>query len=154
MQIQQHFGFTKLVHAERLQQRAHDMITQGFEWTLRFGEPRNSHATTYPLTPPCCTTRINGQKSECLVPNYVKCVVSVDVICTYTHVQTYRQYIVISARKSMLTHMQPVKPCIHIYMEGTRARASPELVRVLLAFVRYRLSTCGESALTHEENNS
>ena len=35
-----------------------------------------------------------------------------------------------------------------------RARASPELVRVLFAFVQFKLSTCGESELTREENSS
>lgn len=60
------------MHAERLHRRASDLSQRGFEWTLRHGEPRNTHATTYPLTPPCCRLKMIGNKAKCLEPDYIK----------------------------------------------------------------------------------
>jgi len=35
-----------------------DMITKGFEWAYKFGEPKNMQARTYMVQPKCCSVKM------------------------------------------------------------------------------------------------
>jgi hypothetical protein len=60
-QVQQEYGFPFMRSAKALQQRASDMLHKGFEWALRFGEPRPLRPKQYRQQQPCCNVTMNRQ---------------------------------------------------------------------------------------------
>lgn len=56
------YKFPKLVNAEVLFNRATDMITRGFEWTIKYGKPTNRAPKRYLFQPPCCKLLLDDQQ--------------------------------------------------------------------------------------------
>lgn len=44
-----------------LHQRASDMLSKGFEWTLKHGMPLNPSPARYKWSPPCCQQYTEGE---------------------------------------------------------------------------------------------
>lgn len=53
-EVLEHYKLPQRIAAENLLMRATDMITKGYEWTAKYGRPRNNPAKTYKFQPPCC----------------------------------------------------------------------------------------------------
>jgi hypothetical protein len=64
-QVQEHYKYPNASMAWALQQRASDMLTKGFEWTLKHGQPVNPWSARYKWNPPCCKVRpITNRKRQ------------------------------------------------------------------------------------------
>jgi hypothetical protein len=61
-EVQLRYGFPQVAAAAALRRRASDMLSRGFEWTLRHGWPRNPLPLRYEWAPPCC--RMHGQQAR------------------------------------------------------------------------------------------
>ncbi|GMH43570.1 hypothetical protein BSKO_11492 [Bryopsis sp. KO-2023] len=54
LELQRYLDIPDLSMAATLKRRSTDMLEQGFEWTLKNGEPKNSDAQSYAIDKPCC----------------------------------------------------------------------------------------------------
>ena len=52
--VQAEYHYPKPSMAWALHQRASDMLSKGFEWTLKHGEPQNPSPARYKWPPLCC----------------------------------------------------------------------------------------------------
>ncbi|KAG1662705.1 hypothetical protein FOA52_014570 [Chlamydomonas sp. UWO 241] len=60
-----HYGFLEELPAQNLVSRAKDMVTKGFEWSYKYGEPRNADPKRYRVQPKCCELKVgmlNGRR--------------------------------------------------------------------------------------------
>ncbi|GFR47810.1 hypothetical protein Agub_g9587 [Astrephomene gubernaculifera] len=65
-EVQLEYGFPYSSSAAVLQQRATDMLNKGFEWTLRYGQPRNFKPKSLRQHPPCCSLGMSSKNTmEC-----------------------------------------------------------------------------------------
>mmetsp|Transcript_5477 Transcript_5477/g.12120 ORF Transcript_5477/g.12120 Transcript_5477/m.12120 type:complete len:525 (+) Transcript_5477:133-1707(+) len=64
-QVQKHYGFTEELPAHNLKTRATDMITKGFEWAFKYGEPRNANPKRYRMQPKCCKIKYQHNEYGC-----------------------------------------------------------------------------------------
>eukprot|EP00873_Tetraselmis_striata_P014908 jgi/Tetstr1/435172/TSEL_002628.t1 len=59
VQVMEEYGFPTQSLAKTLQQRAADLHTRGFEWTLHQGKPARSFCKSFPWRPPCCAWEVD-----------------------------------------------------------------------------------------------
>lgn len=66
-------GLPNIETGAYLKQRASDMLDKGFEWTVQYGEPRNSKENEFYIEKPCCRMKSRGrgilnfpQKYDCV----------------------------------------------------------------------------------------
>jgi len=60
-EVKEHYGFVEDMVANNLKTRASDMISQGFEYAYKYGEPRNADPKRYRVAPRCCQITLDGQ---------------------------------------------------------------------------------------------
>ncbi|KAG2485806.1 hypothetical protein HYH03_015517 [Edaphochlamys debaryana] len=53
-QVKEYYGFTQTRVAFYLRTRAVDMLTKGYEWAAKYGQPRNANPRRYRMKPKCC----------------------------------------------------------------------------------------------------
>jgi len=66
VEMRDKYGFTDTYIAEHLVTRAADMLSRGFEWTLKRGKPKNRSPLRFKWQQPCCKLRYNKKTGlEC-----------------------------------------------------------------------------------------
>lgn len=72
-QVKEKYHLPQDLNAEALQQRAADMVSRGYEWTLFNGHPRNGPAKIYVPPTPCCSLQLSqGRRWSCTVPGWAQ----------------------------------------------------------------------------------
>lgn len=64
-QVKKHYGLLEDLPAINLHTRATDMLTRGYEWTFKYGQPVNANSKRYRLQPKCCKLRYRHHHYEC-----------------------------------------------------------------------------------------
>ncbi|GAX73008.1 hypothetical protein CEUSTIGMA_g460.t1 [Chlamydomonas eustigma] len=64
-EIMEQYGFPMQRHAEVLSVRAKDMLSKGFEWSLKHGEPLNLTPRRYKWHEPCCKLGVHHHVVSC-----------------------------------------------------------------------------------------
>jgi hypothetical protein len=63
-QVQEHYKYPNASMAWALNERAKDMLTKGFEWTLKHGRPVNPWPARYKWYPPCCQMQVTTHRKR------------------------------------------------------------------------------------------
>eukprot|EP00798_Chlamydomonas_sp_ICE-L_P018468 gene18468-24959_t len=64
-EVQQHYGFVEDLVAYNLHARATDMLTKGFEWASKYGDPMNAAPKRYRVQPKCCEIKWEDRLYKC-----------------------------------------------------------------------------------------
>ncbi|GLI62170.1 hypothetical protein VaNZ11_004750 [Volvox africanus] len=70
--IQEQYGYPVLRMADAVRNRSRDLINNGYEWTLLYGQPTNQPMHRYKIAPKCCAMHWNSSvhNYECDTPGF------------------------------------------------------------------------------------